>query len=68
MTDHRVVEHPAGGWNVRSAEEARRIEHHASQDAAITAACMKIRTTGGGELVVQDKHGRVWHHHRITVG
>lgn len=68
MTDHVVVEHPAGGWNVRSATEDRKIEHHYSQDAAISAACTKIRDTGGGELSVHDKHGRIWHHHTITRG
>jgi len=66
MTDHHVIEHPAGGWNVRAATEDRKIEHHSDQDAAIKDACTKIRRTGGGELSVHDKHGRIWHHHTVT--
>jgi len=57
--DHRVVEHPAGGWNVRSVGEDSKIEHHYGIQAAIDAARAKIEATGGGELEVYDKHGRV---------
>lgn len=65
MTDHHVVEHPAGGWAVRREPEDREVGRYAGQDAAIRDACARIRETGGGELAVQDRRGRTWHRHAI---
>jgi len=59
MADHWVVHHPAGGWLVKRADDERIIQYHGELYSAMAAARPLLDASGGGELLVQDRHGRV---------
>ncbi len=58
MANYWVVENAGGGWNVKQ-EHHEPASHHDTQAEAIQAAHPLIIGSGGGELIVQDRHGRV---------
>jgi hypothetical protein len=57
--DRWVVPDADGGWDVRAPGSDRTSSHHATQADAIDRARQIIHNAGGGELVVQDRHGRI---------
>jgi hypothetical protein len=59
MSNFWVVENPGGGWNVKEESIEDPVSHHDTQAAAIRAAHPLLIDTGGGELIVQDRHGRI---------
>ncbi|CAB4893213.1 unannotated protein [freshwater metagenome] len=59
MANYWVVQHPAGGWDVKREGAQRASSHHLTQREAIAAAHPLIVNSGGGELVVQDRHGQI---------
>ncbi|MTD47518.1 DUF2188 domain-containing protein [Conexibacter sp. W3-3-2] len=60
MADYWVVESKDGtGWSVRRAGSERASSVHDTQAQAIRAAHPLIRNSGGGELVVHDRHGAI---------
>ncbi len=59
MSNFWVVENAGGGWNVKREGVDDPVSHHDTQAAAIQAAHPLIIGSGGGELVVQDRHGKI---------
>lgn len=59
MANFWVVENPGGGWNVKREAVIDPASHHDTQAEAIDAAHSRILNSGGGELVVQDRHGKI---------
>lgn len=60
MANYWVVQTAdATGWSVRREDAFRATSTHPTQRAAIAAAHPLIRRSGGGELIVQDRHGKI---------
>lgn len=59
MSDRKVVQNPDGGWDVETAGGRTTAEGRRSPRRAMVQAREEIRATGGGELVVEDRAGRV---------
>lgn len=58
MSDYQVMEHPAGGWDVRAASEQEYREHFVDRSSAIDAARRRV-APGGGVVRVIDGNGEV---------
>ena len=54
-----VVPNPAGGWDVRKPGADRASSHHDTQHAAERRAKEILGKSGGGEVVIHDRHGRI---------
>lgn len=59
MANFWVVESAGGGWDVKQEGAGGPASHHDTQGAAINAAHSMIIESGGGELIVQDRHGKI---------
>lgn len=59
MANYWVVQHPGGGWDVKREGADRASSHHDTQAAATAAAHPLIVNSGGGELVVQGRDGKI---------
>jgi hypothetical protein len=59
MTDYWVVERDAGQWAVRREGAARDTEVLKTQAAAVDRARELLRSSGGGELIIQGRDGRI---------
>ena len=60
MANYWVVESKDGaGWSVRREDVERASSVHDTQKQAIEAAHSLIRSSGGGELYVHDRHGAI---------
>lgn len=57
--ERHVVPDPGGGWNVRAPNADRSSGHFDTQQQAIDRARDIVRNTGGGEVVIHDRRGRV---------
>lgn len=57
--DRYVVPSPKGGWDVKGPGAQRSSGHHRTQVEAIDQARQIVHNLGGGELVVQNVHGRI---------
>lgn len=55
--DRYVVNHP-DGWAVKAGGAIRATSVHDTQDQAIAAAKMAVRSRGGGEVRIQGVDGR----------
>lgn len=53
-----VVHNPEGGWDVRAPNAERASSHHDTQADAIARAKEIVGNIGGGEVRIQDRHGR----------
>jgi len=54
-----VVPNDTGGWDVRAAGSSQSSAHFDRQEQAIDRAREILRNSGGGELVVHDRHGQI---------
>ena len=59
MSNFWVAENAGGGWNVKQEHVEDPVSHHDTQADAIKAAHPLIINSGGGELFVQDRHGKI---------
>lgn len=57
--ERHVVPNPDGGWDVRAPGAERASAHLPKQGQAIDRARDIVRNTGGGEVVIHGKDGRV---------
>lgn len=53
-----VVNHPDGGWAVRAPRSERVSSRHQTQNEAEVRAKEIVGKLGGGEVTIQDRHGR----------
>lgn len=53
-----VVRHPEGGWAVKAPHAERASSRHTTQGEAESRAKEIVRQLGGGEVTIQDRHGR----------
>lgn len=54
-----VVPNPAGGWDVKGPNASRASSHHDRQAAAEARAKEIVGNTGGGEVVIHRRNGRI---------
>lgn len=54
-----VVPNPEGGWDIRAPQADRSSGHFDRQTDAVNRAREIVRNSGGGEIVIHDKGGRV---------
>lgn len=54
-----VVPNPDGGWDVTKPGAERASSHHDTQGQAEQRAKEIVGNSGGGEVVVHDRHGRI---------
>lgn len=54
-----VVANPKGGWDVKKPGSARSSGHADSQQAAIARARQIVRNSGGGEVRIHGRDGRI---------
>lgn len=54
-----VVPNPSGGWDVKKPGAERASSHHDTQSQAERHAEQIVSKSGGGEVVVHDRHGRI---------
>lgn len=59
MANYWVVQHPDGGWSVKREGAERISEHHERQADAIAAAHPLVIASGGGELIVKGRDGKI---------
>lgn len=59
MARRFVGPHPDGGWQVKAPNADRASSLHANQADAIDRARSILTNVGGGELTIQDRHGRI---------
>jgi hypothetical protein len=57
--ERHVVPDPEGGWNVRAPRADRASGHFDTQQQAIDRAREIVGNSGGGEIVIHDRGGRV---------
>lgn len=57
--ERHVVPDPEGGWNVRAPRADRASGHFDTQQQAIDRAREIVGNSGGGEVVIHDRGGRV---------
>ena len=57
--ERHVVPDSEGGWNVRAPNADRSSGHFDTQQQAIDRAREIVRNSGGGEVVIHDRGGRV---------
>jgi hypothetical protein len=54
-----VTPNPSGGWDVKKPESKRSSGHFGSQGEAIDRARQIVRRTGGGEVTIHGRDGRI---------
>ncbi|HUZ40849.1 MAG TPA: DUF2188 domain-containing protein [Acidimicrobiales bacterium] len=54
-----VVPNPKGGWDVEAPNSERASSHHATQAEAIVRARQIVHNSGGGEMVIHGRDGRI---------
>jgi hypothetical protein len=54
-----VVSNPNGGWDVEAPNSERASSHHATQAEAIDRARQIVHNSGGGEMVIHGRDGRI---------
>jgi len=54
-----VTPDPEGGWNVKSPGASRSSSHHETQAAAEERAKEIVRNSGGGEVVIHGRDGKI---------
>lgn len=54
-----VTPSPRGGWDIHRPGASRASSHHETQGEAIDRAREALHNTGGGELTIHDRHGRI---------
>ena len=60
MANYWVVQSKDGsGWSVRRESADQVSSTHDTQEQAITAARSLVASSGGGELIVKDRHGEI---------
>ncbi len=60
MANYWVIQSRSGtGWSVKREGAQHASSTHTTQAGAIAAAHPLIRSSGGGELIVQDMHGKI---------
>ena len=60
MANYWVVQSADGsGWSVKREGAERASSNHHTQAQAVAAAHPLIRSSGGGELILQDRHGQI---------
>lgn len=57
--ERHVVPNPRGGWDVRAPGADRASAHADTQAAGINRAREIVRNTGGGEVVIHGRDGRI---------
>lgn len=57
--ERHVVPNPRGGWDVRAPGADRASAHADTQAAGIDRAREIVRNTGGGEVVIHGRDGRI---------
>jgi hypothetical protein len=57
--ERHVVPSPSGGWDVRKPGSNRASDHTRTQGEAIDRAREIVGNTGGGEVVIHDRRGRI---------
>ena len=57
--ERHVVPNPGGGWDVRAPGGQRSSAHTPRQSDAIDRAREILERSGGGELVIHDREGRI---------
>ena len=57
--ERHVVPDPDGGWDVVRPGSSRASSHRDTQAQAIARAREIVGNTGGGEVVIHDRHNRV---------
>jgi hypothetical protein len=54
-----VVPNPSGGWDIVKGHAERRSAHVSTQSEAIDRARRIVTNSGGGEVVIHGKDGRI---------
>lgn len=57
--ERHVTRHPDGGWNVAKPGASRASAHHDTQAAAIDRAREIVGNSGGGEVVIHNRQGKI---------
>ena len=57
--ERHVVSNPEGGWDVKAPSSTRRSSHHDTQADAIDRAREIVGNSGGGEIVIHGRDGRI---------
>lgn len=57
--ERHVVPNPQGGWDVRKPGGNRSSAHTETKDPAVDRAREIVRNTGGGEVVIHGRDGRI---------
>lgn len=57
--ERHVVSNPEGGWDVKAPGSTRRSSHHGTQADAINRAREIVGNSGGGEIVIHGRDGRI---------
>lgn len=57
--DRHVVKNRDGGWDVKGPKAGRASSHHDTQSDAERRAKEIVGNSGGGEVVIHDRHGRI---------
>lgn len=58
-TRRMVTVNPNGGWDVKAPDAERASSHHDTQADAINRAKEIVSNLGGGEVSIQDRHGKI---------
>lgn len=54
-----VQQRPEGGWEVKAPKAERASSTHSTQGDAIDRARQILQNSGGGELTIKDREGRI---------
>ncbi len=57
--ERHVVPNSSGGWDVRKPNSQRSSSHHDTQREASNRAGQIVGNTGGGEVVIHGRNGRI---------
>ncbi|MHA1740890.1 MAG: DUF2188 domain-containing protein [Candidatus Thorarchaeota archaeon] len=57
--ERHVVPNPEGGWDVRKPSASRASSHHETQSEAEARAKEILARSGGGEVVIHDREGKI---------
>jgi hypothetical protein len=66
--ERHVTPGPDGGWDVVKPGASRASTHHDTQAQAIDRAREIVHNTGGGEVVIHDRKGRIRDSDTISQG
>ena len=58
MANYNVVKNPNGGWDTKKDNAARSSGHFGTRQEAEQQAKQYSRNSGGGEVRIQDRHGK----------